>query len=111
MVYDDINFVRNGVDLTTNTVTDVFTSSNTGGTVIDSILVANDSGIDELITVTWTDGSDVVQGYFSANLIVAANSSVELLEGPKFIPNGFKIRATAGLGDRLEILVSGYDRD
>jgi hypothetical protein len=111
MIYDNTNFVRNGVDLTASTITDVFTSASTNGTVIDSVLVANDAGMDEIITVIWANGSNTLQGYYAANMVIPANGSVELLEGPKFLANGFKIRATAGSANKLEILVSGYDRD
>jgi hypothetical protein len=103
-------YFRSGVELPTNTITDVFVSANTNGSYIESCLLATDSIYDELITVTWTDGSNAVQGYFSYDLVVPANSSIELLEKPKFIANGNKIRAQAGLADRIEVLVSGRNR-
>jgi hypothetical protein len=103
-------YFRSGADLTTVNVTDVFVSSNSNGSYIESCLIVTDSTTDELITVTWTNSGNTVQGYFSYELVVPANGSVELLEKPKFIANGNKVRAQASLANTMEVLVSGRNR-
>jgi hypothetical protein len=103
-------YFRSGTDLTSTSVTDVFASSNTNGTYIESCMVTTDSSLDEKVTVTWTNSSNTIQGYFSYDLIVPANGSVELLEKPKFIANGNKIRAQAGSANAIEVLVAGRNR-
>jgi hypothetical protein len=103
-------YFRSGVDLTTTAMTDAFTSSNSNGSYIESCLLSTDSTLDEIVTVVWTNSSDTIQGYFSYELVVPANGSVELLDKPKFITNGNKIRAQAGSANSIEVLVSGRNR-
>jgi hypothetical protein len=103
-------YFRSGVDLTTTNMTDVFSSSNTNGTYIESCLIVTDSTLDEKVTVVWTNSSNAIQGYFAYDLVIPANGSVDLLDKPKFIANGNKIRAQAGSADSIEVLVSGRNR-
>jgi hypothetical protein len=103
-------YFRSGVDLTTTNMTDVFSSSNTNGTYIESCLIVTDSTLDEKVTVVWTNSSNAIQSRFSYDLVIPANGSVELFEKPKFIANGNKIRAQAGSADSIEVLVSGRNR-
>jgi hypothetical protein len=102
-------YFRSGLDVT-DTISDAFVSSNTNGSYVESCLAVTDSGIDEKVTVTWTNGSNAIQGYFAYELVIPANGSVELLEKPKFIANGFKIRAVASASNSIELLISGRNR-
>jgi hypothetical protein len=106
-ISDKNEYFRDGVDLTTANMTDVFISSNTNGSYVESCLVVTDVSLDEKVSVVWTDGSDNILGYFAFDLVIPANGSVELLEKPKFIANGNKIRAQSAFADTIEILVSG----
>jgi hypothetical protein len=100
------SYFRNGLDVT-STVSDIFSSSNTNGSYVESCLIATDSSLDEKVTVSWTDASNNTIAYFSYDLIIPANGSVELFEKPKFIANGNKIRAFSGSDNAIEILISG----
>ena len=40
-------------------------------------------------------------------MVVPANSTIEILEQPKYIPNGYKVRVYSNVGDRLEAMISG----
>lgn len=102
----DTKYFGAGVDVTLdNTYTDLYTM--TANSVIESVLLVNDSLFDTKVNVVWTDGSNNIQGYYSFTYIVAAQSSVELLEKPKFVPSGYKLRVLSNVGGRVEAIVAG----
>ncbi len=96
------------VDLTASaTMTDVYTSTS-NPSVVQSILLANDDGTNDVkARIAWTDGSNTVQAYYCYDMIIPADSTVELCEQPKYLPSGYKIRAYANQADRLEVTASG----
>jgi hypothetical protein len=100
-------FFGSGVDITADaTFTDLYTA--TGNSVIASVLLSNDDGVNDVkARVVWTDGSNVIQGYLCFDLIVPADSTVELLEKVKYLPSGHKIRIYANVGNRLEAIIAG----
>jgi hypothetical protein len=105
---DDNTYFGEGVDLTSGgTYVDLYTA--TDDAVIESILLSNDDAgaLDVKATVVWTDGADVIQGYFAFDLIVPNDATIEVLEQPKFIPSGFKVRVQANQADRLEAIIAG----
>ena len=96
-----------GVDITTAaTATDLHTA--TANSVIQSILLSNDNGANDVkARVLWTDGSNNIQGYFAFDMIVPADATVEVLEQPKFLQSGYKVRVQANEADRLEAIIAG----
>lgn len=74
---------------------------------IDSILVANTTTSDSKVTVTWTNASNTTVGTIAFDLIVPANGTIELIQGPKVIPGGNKIRAISEIASAISIHVSG----
>ena len=96
-----------GVDVTADaTFTDLHTA--TGNSVITSVLLANDDGVNDVkARVVWTDGTNAIQGYLCFDLIVPADATVELLEKVKYLPSGHKIRVLANVGNRLEAIIAG----
>jgi hypothetical protein len=40
-------------------------------------------------------------------MIVPADATVEVLEQPKFLQNGYKVRVEANEADRLEAIIAG----
>lgn len=102
----DTNYFGTGVSLTSTAITDVYTAS--GNAIIESLLVCNTHGTsDAKILLTITDGSNSLLGYFCSNIIVPADSSVEILEVAKYIASGYKVRATANVANRLEVMIAG----
>ena len=101
------NFFGAGVDITADaTFTDLYTA--TGNAVIQSVLLSNDDGVNDVkARVVWTDGSNNIQGYYCYDLIVPADSTVEILEQPKRLASGFKVRVYANVGNRLEAIIAG----
>jgi hypothetical protein len=100
-------FFGAGVDVTADaTFTDLHTA--TGNSVITSVLLANDDGVNDVkARVVWTDGANAIQGYLCFDMIVPADATVELLEKVKYLPSGHKIRVYANVGGRLEAIIAG----
>ena len=97
-----------GIDLTTGgAYTTLHTA--TANSVIESILLSNDDAgaFDVKASVVWTNAADAIQGYFTFDLIVPNDATVEVLEQPKFLPSGFKVRVLANQADRLEAVIAG----
>tara|TARA_R100001129_G_scaffold174781_1_gene147316 strand:- start:463 stop:789 length:327 start_codon:yes stop_codon:yes gene_type:complete len=92
------------VDLTTTNATAVLTPANATTAVIKSILVSEDSGNADTITVTITSGSDVFS-LFKVKA-VSANGTVELLTAPLVLAESEILKATAATEGRLHIIVS-----
>lgn len=105
--YTDLSDVKMfGVGLNLGaTITDVFVAPDKSR--IDTILVANTTASDSKVTVTWTNGSNTTVGTIAFDLIVPANGTIELLQGPKVIPAGNKIRAISEIAGAIGIHVSG----
>ena len=95
------------VDLTTNDVTVLYTApsdADFNASVVSSIIVSNDSGSSDTITLTLTSGSDVFS-LFQVKA-VAANTSVELLTRDLVLESGEILKATAATADRLHVVAS-----
>ena len=96
------------VDVTSAaTYTDLYTST-TYPSVVQSILLANDDGSNDVkARVIWTDGSNNIQSYLVYDMVVPADSTIEICEKPKYLAAGYKLRAYANQADRLEVTASG----
>ena len=95
------------LDLTTTNATTLYTAPATAdfnASVINSIIVSNDSGSSDTITLTVTNGSDEFS-LFKVKA-VAANTSVELLTRDLILQEGEILKATAATADRLHIVAS-----
>jgi hypothetical protein len=102
----DVTYVGVGTDITTAaTYTDLWTA--TANSMLQGILLANDDGTaDVKARVVWTDGSNNIIGYYAYDLTVPADATVEILEQPKYLPNGYKVRVYANQANRLEAILS-----
>jgi hypothetical protein len=105
---EDTDFWDAQVDVTSAaTWTDLYTSTS-NPSVVQSILLANDDGTNDVkARVIWTDGSNSLQSYLCYDLVVPADSTVELCEQPKYLASGYKLRVYANQADRLEVTASG----
>ena len=99
-------FIGVGTDITAAaTYTDLYTAA--ADTVLQGILLANDDGSDDVkATVVWTDSGNTIVGYFAYEMIIPADATVEILEQPKFLPSGYKVRVQGNAADRLEAILS-----
>lgn len=99
-------FIGVGTDITAaTTYTDLYTAA--ADTVLQGILLANDDGTNDVkATVVWTDSGNTIVGYFAYEMVIPADATVEILEQPKFLPSGYKVRVQANVADRLEAILS-----
>jgi len=75
------SFVNKKVDLTSTSATTLYTVPAYSTAVIKSILVSEDSGNADTITITITDSDDAVFSLFKTKAI-SANATSELLSAP-----------------------------
>ena len=99
------SFVNKKVDLTSTSVTTLYTVPTATTGVIKSILVSEDSGNADTITITITDTDDAVFNLFKTKSI-SANTTVELLTGPLVLEESEVLKVTAATANRLHVLAS-----
>jgi hypothetical protein len=95
------------LDLTTTDVTVLYTApsdADFNASVVSSIIVSNDSGSSDTITLTLTNGSDVFSLFQVKS--VAANTSIELLTRDLILESGEILKATAATANRLHLVAS-----
>ena len=101
------SFVNKKVDLTGVSATTLYTVPTATTAVIRSILVSDDSGSGDTITVTITAGSDVFS-LFKVKAI-GANATVELLTGPLVVQESEVLKVTAATANRLHVVLSALE--
>ena len=99
------SFKNKKVDLTTTSVTTLYTVPSATTGLIKSILVSEDSGNADTITVTITDTSDNVFSLFKTKSI-SANVTAELLTAPLILEESEVLKVTAATANRLHVVAS-----
>ena len=93
------------VDLTTTNVTVLYTTPSATTALIKSILVSEDTGNADTITVTITNASAAVFSLFKTKA-VGANTTVELLTEPLVVQENEILKVTAATANRLHVVAS-----
>jgi len=93
------------VDLTTTGNTTIYTTPSGSRAIIKNILVSDDSGSGDSITITITDASSAVFSLFKSKTI-AANNTTEMITQPIILLENEVLKAQAVTADRLHIVVS-----
>ena len=96
-------FVNKKKDLTSTSVTTLYTVPSATTAVVKSILISEDSGNADTITVTITDTSDNVFSLFKTKAI-SANATTELLSAPLVVAESEVIKVTAATANRLHVV-------
>ena len=91
-------------DFTDTSNTTVYTSPAATSSIIKSILVSEDSGNADTITVTLTSGASVFNLFKTK--AVGSNTTIELLSQPLIIQENEILKAQAATGNRLHMVVS-----
>jgi hypothetical protein len=100
------NLYRNAkVDLTTTNATTLYTCPTAKRGIVKSILVSEDSGNADTITVTITDADSAVFSLFKVRA-VSANATVELLTAPLVVEESEILKVTAATANRLHVVAS-----
>ena len=95
------------VDLTTTNLTTLFTvpsDADFNAAIVNSILVSEDSGNADTITVTLVSGSDTFS-LFNVKA-VGANTTVELLTKDLILQSGEILKVQAATANRLHVVAS-----
>ena len=93
------------VDLTGTGVTTLYTCPSVTTAIVTSILVSEDSGNADTITVTLTNSATAVFSLFKVKA-VGANTTVELLTRPLVVGESEILKVTAATGGRLHVVAS-----
>jgi TctA family transporter len=101
-------FVNKKVDLTATSVTTLYTVPSATTAIIKSILVSEDSGNADTLTVTVTDTADAVFSLFKTKAI-GANATVELLTAPLVMEESEVLKVTAATANRLHVVLSSLE--
>ena len=100
-------FTNKKVDLTSTSATTLYTVPSATTAIIKSILVSEDSGNADTITVTLTDAesSPATFSLFKTKAI-SANATVELLTAPIVVQESEILKVQAATADRLHVIAS-----
>ena len=101
-------FVNKNVDLTSTSATTLYTVPSATTAVIKSILVSEDSGNADTITVTITDTDDAVFSIFKTKSI-SANGTSELLSQPLVAKESEVVKVTAATANRLHVVLAALE--
>ena len=102
------SFVNKKVDLTTTSATTLYTVPSATTAVIKSILVSEDTGNADTITISLTNTSSAIFSLFKTKAI-GANATVELLTAPLVVEESEIIKVTAATADRLHVVLSALE--
>ena len=91
-------------DFTDTSNTTVYTSPAATTSIIKSILVSEDSGNADTITVTLTSGASVFNLFKTK--AVGSNTTIELLSQPLIMQENEILKAQAATGNRLHMVIS-----
>jgi hypothetical protein len=91
-------------DLTSTSVTTLYTCAALTTAIVKSILVSEDSGNADTLTVTITNGTAVFSLFKTK--AVGANATVELLTTPLVVQTGEILKVTAATANRLHVVAS-----
>jgi len=93
------------VDLTNTNVTVLYTTPSATTALIKSILVSEDTGNADTITVTITNASAAVFSLFKTKA-VGANTTIELLTEPLVVQENEILKVTAATANRWHVVAS-----
>ena len=100
------NNYKNAIaDLTNTNVTTVYTCPAATTAIVKSILVSEDSGNADTITVTITDTASAAFSLFKVKA-VGANTTVELLTAPLVVEESEILKFQAATANRLHVVAS-----
>lgn len=92
------------LDLTTTAETTLYTVPTATSTIFKSILVSDDSGSGDTLTLTLTNGANVYSIYKTKT--IGANGTEELLTNPLVLEEGQILKVTATTANRLHVVGS-----
>ena len=101
-------FINKKIDLTTISATTLYTVPSATTAIVKSIIVSEDSGNADTLTVTITDTADAVFSLFKTKA-VSANATTELLTAPLVLEESEVLKVTAATANRLHVVLSALE--
>ena len=101
-------FVNKKVDLTTTSAATLYTVPSATTSVVKSIIVSEDSGNGDTITVTITDTDSAIFSLFKTKSI-SSNGTTELLSAPLVLQESEVLKVTAATANRLHVVLSALE--
>ena len=101
-------FLNKKVDLTATSVTTLYTVPTATTSIVKSILVSEDSGNADTVTITITDTASAVFSVFKTKA-VGANATIELLTDPLILQESEILKVTAATANRLHVILSALE--
>ena len=99
------NYKNAKVDLTSTAATTLYTGPTATTAIVKSILVSEDSGNADTVTLTLTNSAGTIFSLFKVKA-VGANTTVELLSNPIVVEEAEILKATAATANRLHVVAS-----
>ena len=93
------------VDLTTTDITVLYTCPSVTTAIVTSILVSEDSGNADTISLTLTNAASAVFALYKVKA-VSANTTVELLTRPLVVEESEILKIQAATAHRLHVVAS-----
>ena len=91
-------------DLTSTGATTLYTCASATTAIVKSIIVSEDSGNADTITVTLTNVSDIFSLFKTKS--ISANATAELLSAPLVLQATEILKVTAATANRLHVVAS-----
>lgn len=102
----DTTYYGNGLIVNSTSVMTAYTAGS--NSTVDSLMVTNVDGTNSTsVRVSWTNGADTLQAYYAYDMLIPAKATVELMEGPKRLPSGHKIKIQAVDANRCHLVWAG----
>tara|TARA_R110000744_G_scaffold50402_1_gene109018 strand:+ start:17 stop:340 length:324 start_codon:yes stop_codon:yes gene_type:complete len=99
------NYKNAKVDLSSTSATTLYTCPAATTSLVKSILVSEDTGSADTITVTITNAAAAIFSLYKVKA-VAANTTVELLTAPLVVQENEILKVTAATANRLHVVAS-----
>ena len=97
-------YVNANQDLTSTSATTLYTCATSTTAIVKSILVSEDSGNADTLTLTLTNGSSVYS--ICKTKSIGANGTTELLTAPLVVQASEILKVTAATANRLHVIAS-----
>ena len=99
------NYKNAKLDLSSTSITTLYTTPTAKTAIVKSIIVSEDSGNADTITLTLTNSASAVFSLFKTKA-VSANTTVELLSAPLVVEESEILKVTAATANRLHVVAS-----
>jgi hypothetical protein len=103
-------FKASGTSLVTTSSTTLLTAPAQSSFILSSVIISNTSSGSTTVSVDFVDNSAGATYNIATDLSIGAKTKVELLSNSFVLEEGDSIKATASVGNCIDIVISYLDR-